>query len=386
MIDFEKTNNLLLLKYQPEYGDDWVEAKFAKDEDIFLKHTFHLGKDNLYKEASDYTFVLGKLKGDYYQLDADILSLPNKLFMHKDIDFAERHFVVSRHISIFRTIFTVVKEDIYIGGAKESFLPFSEFRKLINQFPTSYELQKYTQARVASILRNYFESTKDAEKIYHQYLDKKILSGNNSILDGLRENEQAKFEVILDRLTSMLDNETTYSEKQWQREILQMLRFLYPKYIAVFENVKIRDTYNNKDRFLDYLLIDANGNVDIVEIKQPFDNCILTKNQYRDNFIPLKELSGTVMQIEKYIFYLNKWGKRGEDQVTEAYSDQLPADFRIKITNPSGIIIMGRDNNLTAPQKDDFEVIKRKYKNVMDIITYDDLVNRLKVMISQLSK
>ena len=57
----------------------------------------------------------------------------------------------------------------------------------------------------------------------------------------------------------------------------------------------------------------------------------------------------------------------------------------IKITNPSGLIIMGRDNNLTAIQKQDFEVIKRKYKNVIDIITYDDLISRLKFTIAQLS-
>src|SRR5512133_478193 len=211
MIDFEKSDNHLLLKYQPEYGDEWVENKFAKNEDIFLKHTFHLGKEHLFEKASDYTFVLGQLEGDYYQLDIDILSLPNKLFMHKDIEFTEKHFVASRHISIFRTIFSVVKEDIYIGGEMESILPLSEFRKLISQFPTTYELQKYTQARVSSILRNYFESTLDAEKTYHQYLDKKIVSNKSTTFNGFRVNEKAKFEAILDRLINILANETTYS-------------------------------------------------------------------------------------------------------------------------------------------------------------------------------
>ncbi|MFY1612152.1 Shedu anti-phage system protein SduA domain-containing protein [Macellibacteroides fermentans] len=55
-------------------------------------------------------------------------------------------------------------------------------------------------------------------------------------------------------------------------------------------------------------MVDSGGNIDIIEIKKPMDNCIITKSQYRDNFIPMRELSGTVMQIEKYIFYLNKWG------------------------------------------------------------------------------
>jgi hypothetical protein len=134
------------------------------------------------------------------------------------------------------------------------------------------------------------------------------------------------------------------------------------------------------------LLVDSTGNVDVVEIKRPFDNCIVTKNTYRDNYIPLRELSGTVMQIEKYIFYLNKWGKRGEDFLTNKYKEKLSDDFKIKITNPSGIIVMGRENGLSNIQLEDFEVIKRKYKNIIDIITYDDLLKRLEFTIDQLKK
>jgi Domain of unknown function (DUF4263) len=130
--------------------------------------------------------------------------------------------------------------------------------------------------------------------------------------------------------------------------------------------------------------LDASGNIDIVEIKQPFDKCIVTNTQYRDNYIPLRELSGTVMQLEKYIFHLNKWGRIGEETLTEKYKSELPAHFSIKITNPGGIVIMGRDNNLTEAQKYDFEVVKRKYTNIIDIITYDDLLRRLDFVVRQL--
>jgi hypothetical protein len=112
----------------------------------------------------------------------------------------------------------------------------------------------------------------------------------------------------------------------------------------------------------------------------------MTKGAYRDNFIPLRELSGTVMQIEKYIYYLNRWSYAGEKKLTEKYKEVLPANFQIKITNPGGIIIMGREHNLTAEQKLDFEVVKRKYKHVLDIITYDNLLQRLKITLQQLTK
>ena len=92
------------------------------------------------------------------------------------------------------------------------------------------------------------------------------------------------------------------------------------------------------------------------------------------------------MQIEKYIFYLNKTGASGEKKLTEKYKKQLPPNVKIKITNPNGLIIMGRDNKLTESQLSDFEIIKRKYKNIIDIFTYDDLIRRMEIMLTQLER
>ena len=103
-------------------------------------------------------------------------------------------------------------------------------------------------------------------------------------------------------------------------------------------------------------------------------------NQYRNNHIPLRELSGSIMQVEKYIYNLTRWGERGENILTERYIKELPKGFKIKITNPNGLIIMGREDRLTEDQKKDFEIIKRKYKNVIDILTYDDLLRRLHIL------
>ena len=91
------------------------------------------------------------------------------------------------------------------------------------------------------------------------------------------------------------------------------------------------------------------------------------------------------MQVEKYLFYLNKWGHKGEVELSKKYKDTLPNGLKIKITNPSGIIIMGRENDLTDEQLWDFEIIKRQYKNVIDILTYDELISRLKRIINKYS-
>ena len=47
------------------------------------------------------------------------------------------------------------------------------------------------------------------------------------------------------------------------------------------------------------------------------------------------------------------------------------------------MIILGRDHNFAADQKFDFEIIKRKYANIVDIMTYDDLLQRLENIIAK---
>jgi len=107
----------------------------------------------------------------------------------------------------------------------------------------------------------------------------------------------------------MLADENTYTESIWQAHILQIIQLLNPKYIQAIANVRIPGE-DGSNRFIDTLLVDASGNVDVIEIKKPFDKSIVTEAVYRDNHIPLRELSGSVMQVEKYIHRLNRWEKR----------------------------------------------------------------------------
>ena len=106
-------------------------------------------------------------------------------------------------------------------------------------------------------------------------------------------------------LTEMLRQEETYAVSVWQEQILQIILLLNPKYIQAMEKVRIPGE-GGAHRFLDVLLIDASGNVDVIEIKKPFNRSIVTQTVYRDNHIPLRELSGWVMQVEKYIYRLNR--------------------------------------------------------------------------------
>jgi hypothetical protein len=409
MLEINKTLKYIQLIYK--YGDsslnqdDWIINELKTNGQVGIAHRIfslipkyltkksrlELSTQKFIEENSDVIFNIAELKtikigktvDEYYELYPNVLISDRTILLHKDIEPDITLFVAETNISIFKQIAELITDDIVVGGTLENKIPLEEFYGLIENFPTSYEKKLYAQARISSVLRNYFDGVKDAERSYIKYRNKKPTNKGTELRKLFQDYEVDKYQTIYEKLSSMLDDEDNYNETTWQKEIVDILLLLYPKYIAVFKEVPVKAD-DVKEKSLDYLFVDANGHVDVVEIKQPFDHAIMTKGKYRDNYIPLRELSGTVMQLEKYIYYLNRWAKRGEKYLTEKYKDQLPIDFEIHITNPKGFIIMGRDNNLSKEQKNDFEIVKRKYKNVIDILSYDDLLNRLRLSIEQI--
>lgn len=405
MISFSEKDNKIILSYSPRFAEDgWVLTRLKEEGEITIKRTFTLKNEHLlnsYNSWDDFMdetndeeeetspdhfhFLFATRNGEYFKIEEDILISNQNVYIYQDIPLSSKMFIASTNISIFGAIQKLTSEDIYVGGDFETAIPLNAFEQLVASFPNTYEIKKYAHSRISIILREYLENAKDAETGYKKYMNKKVSKKGKDLKKLFKETELFKYQTILDKLSGMLKSEVQYSENQWQEEILQIILLLYPKYLYVFKEVQINDPTIGS-RFLDYMVIDANGHADIIEIKQPFDKCIITENKYRNNYIPLRELSGTIMQIEKYIYFLNRWGATGEKELSKRYNAELPEGFGIKITNPSGIIIMGRDNALRQDQKLDFEVVKRKYKNMIDIITYDNLTYRLKATIEQLSK
>ena len=403
MITFKKDDNFIIATYTTRSDNiDWLYQKFKDDEDYDFQKTFTFSKKDLVNEFTDLViedskqlnpfdgvnpldFYFATLVNNYYQIKKGIITDNFDIFVNMEIEFTTELFVAEGNLSIFKSIENLIDEDVYIGGYNQNAISEEHYYGLINQFPNSYEKKLYADAKITRLIKEFFTTTKDIETKFQKYLNKRESPKGVDLTNLFKESELIKFETIFDKLTFMLADENNYSEHQWQKEILQIVLLLYPKYIKVFTGVPV-NADDIKQKFLDFLLVDANGNTDIIEIKKPFENSIVTTRVYRDNHIPLKELSGTVMQVEKYVYYLNRWSIRGEKYLTEKYKNELPENFEIKITNPSGIIIMGRENNLTSEQKKDFEVVKRKYKNVIDIITYDNLIERLKFTIEQIRK
>jgi hypothetical protein len=174
----------------------------------------------------------------------------------------------------------------------------------------------------------------------------------------------------------MINNEQ-YTEHHFQKELIKILLILFPKYCYVLKEITIK----NKKR-VDYILIDYNGNIDIIEIKTPFYK-LLNKADYRKNYYPSRVLTGSIMQTEKYLYYLNENKRNNEKIIQKKLKQKYNIPLDINIVNPKGFIIMGRSNDFDELKTIDFEIIKRKYKNMVDIISYDDLLNRLNFLINK---
>lgn len=393
MIDFTKRGDHLIMRYVPERGaDDWLVKPLESQNEIPLSRRALFVRQEIYRPEIDdgfasmdacYRFIVGKLVDEYYEIDRRFLGIEYDLFLHRSLKFEKRTFVAETNIPIFRGFNSYGFKTLHVGGDHPEALPAEVFEEMLRQFPNTYELKKYARARVSSMIRHYVPIEADHEAEYLKYRKRKASAKGTQPKRVFAPYETDKFEALVEKIEVMLGSSDPYHEDQWQAEILQVIQFLYPKYVRAFPEAPVWDSLAGKSRKIDFLLVDACGYVDAIEIKQPFSECMVTSNRYRDNHVPMRELNGTIMQLEKYLYHLNRWGQTGEDKLNEKYADELGDGLRIKVVNPSGIIIMGRDAAFTSDQRSDFEVIRRKYRHIAEIMTYDDLLRRLKLIRDQ---
>lgn len=400
MIKLSRQANQLLLIYQPDRFNDvrWLDEKLQQDGEVTLRRTFTFTPADLLtqpepsgeEEDGERIFLLGLLENGYYKISKDVLGLKHDLLLESAMKMGPETFIAQRDISIFCKIDELIDEPIVVGSENENAIPLAEFELLLKTFPTSTELTHYARTRVARVLKDYFGTISDAEGRLNRHLNRKKKLPSKSRENIITNFELQKFEYVHAELESMLKVADSYSETDWQTKILGLLLFVFPKYIAVLESVHVKDFYSSPpkttDRYIDLMLVDANGAIDIIEVKKPFANALVSRHTYRDNHTPKKELVGSVMQAEKYLFHLNKWGHAGEQEIYKKRKDELPAGIELKITNPKAMILLGRDNDFVGQQRFDFEIIRRKYANMLDIMTYDDLLRRVANIIEMMKR
>jgi hypothetical protein len=407
MIAFDDSGGQVVLVYSPEQsGPSWLDKKLESEGDVTLSRTFTVRKDDLLGRASHdgldsldedvRRFVIGTVDDEYRTIRKGVLGLKHDLLIAGSIGIRQRTFIAERNISIFRRIDEMLDEQIVVGGPRLDAIPEDEFARLLHDFPTSTEVTHYARTRIARVLREYFDTMSDAETRLMAYMVRRERSGlgeraeTHGRIHVASELEREKFTYVRGRLAEMLDDAEGYLEDDWQTAVADLFLLIFPQYVAVLHKVHVTDQHSKEskstNRYIDLMLVGADGHVDIIEIKRPRPRDLVSPGVYRGNHVPARELSGSIMQAERYLFYLGKSGRDGERKITTKHRASLPAGLDVRITNPKAIILAGRDNNLSAQERFDFEFARRQYSNVVDVISYDDLMRRLDNVIIALTK
>ncbi|RYD85973.1 MAG: DUF4263 domain-containing protein [Verrucomicrobiaceae bacterium] len=397
-VEFAVQGTKLHLVYRPDVrSPESLRESLASGSPVIIKGTYHLTQANLVKRKSkrdlddwdvgsdEMRFVIATARRGYLVFDPKIFDVGVPVLIALDAKPTWKWFTAEERTSVLRVLAELKPSRIVIGGDAPDAIPVSKYEGLIAQFPSPHERRLYVQSRLAGVFRELTDAQVDAVAKLDKYVQKRVKTEPKDLAAPFRALEIKKYEFLYAQLQAMLKDDAGIPERQWQTQILDIVRLLNPKYIAAITSVTIKDSLTGGHRQLDIMLVDVNGHVDVIEIKKPFKARIVTTTKYRDNHVPHRELVGTAMQLEKYLFHLSRWGETGEKKLTEQYSSRLPQDMRIRIVNPCGIIIMGRDNDLDDDQqKADFEVYRRQSKNIVDVITYDDLLRRLERVLDQL--
>jgi hypothetical protein len=351
-VEFICEGSKLLLVYRPRDDASWVHDRFAKGEPLDIKNTFSFNRGRSSKgqgrrdpedfgDELEVSFVVALAKGKYFVFKPEIVEVGVPVLVARDVVPKWKWFSAEVKVSVLRILADLKPSRIVIGGSASDAIPVVEYEKLVAQLPTPYELRRYVQSRLSVVFRELTDAKVDAEAVLRAYVGKRVKAKAQDLIQPFRAREIAKYEFLYRRLKAMLVEAEGYTERQWQEQILDIVRLLNPKYVAAFTSVSIKDTLIGGRRQLDILLVDANGNVDVIEIKKPFKAKLVTDTTYRDNHVPHRELAGTVTQVEKYLLHLNRWGSAGEVKLTDLCKKGLPSGLQIRIVNPCGLIIMG---------------------------------------------
>lgn len=178
--------------------------------------------------------------------------------------------------------------------------------------------------------------------------------------------DEVALKDVIDMFESML--EENLSEAKWGDFLKKNLFLVESKYIKLIPELNV---VLAGSRLVDFGLVDSQGYLDLFEIKKPITT-ILARSKDRGNYYWNTATTKAIVQAEKYLYN----SERRASALTEDINREL--GINVKIVRPRAVVILGHSNQLdNGEKKEDFRILRRSLKNV-EIILYDELLERLK--------
>lgn len=161
------------------------------------------------------------------------------------------------------------------------------------------------------------------------------------------------------------------SEHQWSKFLQRNLFLIDPSYIHAFKEIHL--TLGATSRKADFGLVDIKNFLDIFEIKRPSTK-LLAAGEDRGNHYWHSDATKAIVQAEKYLFNAEKSALVLASDLTKE------TGIEINVIRPKVILLIGNTQQLdTKKKKDDFRILRNSLKNI-EIVLYDELYEKLKLL------
>lgn len=158
------------------------------------------------------------------------------------------------------------------------------------------------------------------------------------------------------------------NENEWGKYIKQYLFLLETKYVKVIPELNLTTCTWRK---VDFAYVDYQGYIDLFEIKKP-TTPLLCKNTDRGNYYWHADTVKAIIQAEKYLFASERKAAILSEDIKRENNEN------VTVVNPKAYLVIGSSSQLVNDNmKNDFRILRDSLKNV-EIILYDELLERFK--------
>ena len=187
----------------------------------------------------------------------------------------------------------------------------------------------------------------------------------NKILEKLKQLDNAQYVInnlkeAISKL-SLLLNASVRNENSLQKVLTNYPILFGTEYIEVLDKHSFGSEYE-----ADYVLKRYNGLYDVVEIEAS------TLNIYTKQGNPSSQLVHAEQQIMDWLEWIEHNSSYAREKIKKLYS-------------PKGYVVIGRSNTLTANNKEKLRRRNLVFRDKIEIITYDDLLDNAKLLLDFLS-
>ena len=158
------------------------------------------------------------------------------------------------------------------------------------------------------------------------------------------------------------------NENEWGKYIKQYLFLLETKYVKVIPELNLTTCTWRK---VDFAYVDYQGYIDLFEIKKP-TTPLLCKNTDRGNYYWHADTVKAIIQAEKYLFASERKAAILSEDIKRENNEN------VTVVKPKAYLVIGSSSQLVNDNmKNDFRILRDSLKNV-EIILYDELLERFK--------